>query len=312
MVFRTVAYPAKKFGGYSRVFLLLNPYLLIIIKLRLKNWFRPFEFSFDFASFDRVYPERGRGTPFGFAQGRQDRQDMAQDKKLMKSKPRKHRGKNTQGRRLFITFEGIEGCGKTTQINLLKRYLTLQGYDIVLTREPGGTAIGRKLKGILLSPENHQITPGAELLLYAADRSQHMEEIIRPALEEGKIILCDRFTDATIAYQGYARGIELKLIERLNRLATGGLKPNLTILLDCPVEVGLGRLSQRESSRWRGTSFKDRLEREGIDFHQRVRKGYLKIAEREPRRLKVVDAGREIEIVQAEIKGLVSRSLEKN
>jgi dTMP kinase len=231
-----------------------------------------------------------------------------QDKKLMKSK---HRSKNAQGRGLFITFDGIEGCGKTTQIKLLKRHLSLRGYNLLLTKEPGGTGIGCKIKSILLNPKNHQITPGAELLLYAADRSQHMEEV-RPALEEGKIILCDRFTDATIAYQGYARGIELKLIERLNRLATGGLKPNLTILLDCPVEVGLDRLSQRESSRWRATSSKDRLEGEGIDFHQRVREGYLKIAEKEPRRVKVVDAGREIEIVQAEIKGLVARVLEKN
>lgn len=223
----------------------------------------------------------------------------------MKRKPRKDKP-------LFITFEGIEGCGKTTQIKLLKRHLALQEYNILLTREPGGTGIGRELKRILLSPENHLITPAAELLLYAADRSQHIGELIRPALEEGKIILCDRFTDATIAYQGYARGIGLNLVRRLNRLATGGLKPNLTILLDCPVELGLGRISRRKSSPRRATSLKDRLEREGIDFHQRVRAGYLKIAEKEPRRVKVVDAGREIEIVQTEIKGLVSRFLEKN
>ncbi len=253
-----------------------------------------------------VVPYPPASKPSGLEAGAEPIGD--QDKKLMKSK---HRSKNTQGRGLFITFDGIEGCGKTTQIHLLKRYFTLQGYNILLTKEPGGTGIGCDIKSILLNPENHQITPGAELLLYAADRSQHMEEIIRPALEEGKIIFCDRFTDATIAYQGYARGIELKLIERLNRLATGGLKPNLTIILDCPVEVGLDRLSQRESSRWQATSFKDRLERESIDFHQRVREGYLKIAEKEPRRVKVVDAGREIEIVQTVIKGLIARVLEK-
>ncbi len=230
----------------------------------------------------------------------------------MKDKVRKHRSKAARGRRLFITFEGIEGCGKTTQIYLLKRYLTQQGYNLLSTKEPGGTGIGHEIKRILLSPDNHQITPGVELLLYAADRSQHIEEVIRPALEEGKVILCDRFTDATVAYQGYARGIELNLIDRLNRLATGGLKPNLTILLDCPVEVGLGRISRRNSSSGLQGSSKDRLEREGIDFHRRVREGYLKIAGREPRRVKVIDAGREVEIVQTEIKGLVARFLEKS
>ncbi len=147
----------------------------------------------------------------------------------------------------FITFEGIEGCGKTTQIKLLEQHLTEKGFKVLLTREPGGCPIADQIRAILLDAANSAMTPSAELLLYAAARSQHVEEVIKPALADDCIVLCDRFTDATVAYQGYGRGLDLDSIGYLNQLATSGLKPQLTILLDCPVEVGLKRALARIS-----------------------------------------------------------------
>jgi dTMP kinase len=146
---------------------------------------------------------------------------------------------------MFITFEGIEGCGKTTQARLLAEELLRRGRRVTLTREPGGCAIADKIRAILLDADNAALTPLTELLLYAAARSQHLNDTVRPALEAGNIVLCDRFTDATVAYQGYGRGIDQTLIERLNTLASSGLTPDLTILMDCPVDIGLGRALSR-------------------------------------------------------------------
>jgi dTMP kinase len=172
------------------------------------------------------------------------------------------------GRGLFVTFEGIEGCGKTTQARLLYRYLESQGTPCLLTKEPGGTARARALRRILLAPEATELSRAAELFLYLADRAQHVEEVIRPALREGRVVLCDRYSDATFAYQGGGRGHRLTLLAEMDRLATGGLYPDLTFLLDVPVEVGLGRARKRKGGQ-------DRIESESLRFHEKVRKAYL-------------------------------------
>jgi dTMP kinase len=188
---------------------------------------------------------------------------------------------------LFISFEGVEGSGKTTQIRRLKRYLTQKGIPCKVTREPGGSPIGEKVRKILLNPDYREMVPLSELLLYEAARSQHVKEVIGPFLKKGRVILCDRFSDATIAYQGYGRGVDLRLIKKLNRLSTQGIKPDVTFLLDCPSGVGLKRALLRNRS-LRGEK-EDRFEREKIQFHHRVRRGYLSIAKKEPHRVKVID-----------------------
>jgi len=187
---------------------------------------------------------------------------------------------------MFITFEGIEGCGKTTQIQrLAKRLISLQ-VPVVLTLEPGGTKTGKKIRGILLDSKNRDLSPLSELLLYAADRAQHVAEVIKPALDQGKWVLCDRFTDATVAYQGVARGLDMRLIRTLNARITQSIKPDLTFLLDCPVELGLARAIHRnETGKTKG---EDRFEREKKAFHRMVREGYLRLSRKEPRRVIVV------------------------
>jgi dTMP kinase len=187
----------------------------------------------------------------------------------------------------FITFEGIEGCGKTTQESLLAEALSDKGFPVVVTREPGGCAIAEQIRAILLDAENRALVPLAELLLYAAARAQHVEEIIRPALAADKIVICDRFTDATAAYQGYGRDLDIALIGDLNRLATGGITPDLTILLDCPEEVGLSRAMARINSRQGARE--ERFEQESLRFHRAVRDGYLRLAAAEPDRFAVMD-----------------------
>jgi dTMP kinase len=187
----------------------------------------------------------------------------------------------------FITFEGIEGCGKTTQVELLSRLLEGQGRPVLVTREPGGCAIADKIRAILLDADNHGLVPLAELFLYAAARAQHVEEIIKPALATGKVVICDRFTDATLAYQGYGRSLDLGLIRTLNRLAAGDSIPDMTILFDCPEEVGLkralARIQATEGAR------EERFEQESLRFHRAVREGYLQLAAADPERFVVLD-----------------------
>lgn len=203
-------------------------------------------------------------------------------------------------RGLFITFEGIEGSGKTTQIRILEDYLRLRGHATLLTREPGGTRIGEKIRKVLLNAEFKEMHPLTELLLYAAARSQHIHEVILPALEEGKIVLCDRFYDATFAYQGQARHIDENFLKEIHRLCAEDLKPDLTLLLDCPVEMGLKRIQERESE-VRGQTNLDRFEKEDFDFHEKVRQGYLKIAKAEPHRVKVIQVLDDVEAIHEKV-----------
>ncbi|HOW27504.1 MAG TPA: dTMP kinase [Elusimicrobiota bacterium] len=198
-------------------------------------------------------------------------------------------------RGVFITLEGPEGSGKSTQSVLLCDYLKKRGLSVVHTREPGGTSIAEAIRRVLLHPES-VIAPMTELLLYEASRSQHIAEIVRPALEHGKIVVCERYTDATVAYQGYGRRLPLTDIHSLNRIATGGLKPDLTLFLDVPVKTGLSkaRAMQKKLGRGRAGSKNnvsvagDRLERENIDFHLRVRRGYYTLTRQDPRRIKLI------------------------
>ena len=186
----------------------------------------------------------------------------------------------------FITFEGIEGCGKTTQINHLTTYLKKKQLPFLLTREPGGTAIGDRIRQILLSSENSRMEPATEFFLYVAARAQHISQVVLPALTDGKTVLCDRFADATIAYQGYGRGLTLEWIEEIHDRFLKGLKPNLTFLLDLPVEEGLRRAWKRMENQ---TVKEDRFEKEALAFHRRVREGYLVLARKEPNRIMVLD-----------------------
>ncbi len=204
---------------------------------------------------------------------------------------------------VFITFEGIEGSGKSTQIALLAEYVAGQGKAVTLTREPGGTKIGDQIRKILLDPANRALTPRAELLLYAAARAQHLEELVLPDLEAGKIVLCDRFSDATLAYQGYGRGLDVDMIHALDRAATAGLRPHLTILLDIDAAAGLARARGRNSSR--GLESEARFENEEIAFHERVRQGYLVLARAETGRIRVIDAARTPEKIQHDVRTIV-------
>lgn len=205
----------------------------------------------------------------------------------------------------FITFEGVEGCGKTTQLRLLKERLEAAGRQVTATREPGGCPIADQMRAILLDAENRAITPLAELLLYAAARAQHVQEVILPALARGEIVLCDRFTDATVAYQGHGRGLDLGTIAELNRLATGGLAPGLTLLIDCPVEVGLSRALARIEAA--SGAREERFELESVRFHERVREGYLELAGRFPERFLIVDGSGDV----ARTEGLVLEALNR-
>lgn len=208
---------------------------------------------------------------------------------------------------IFITFEGIEGTGKSTQIVLLANYLVARKRPVTLTREPGGTSIGDQVRRILLDPQNTNLAARAELLLYAAARVQHIEELIRPELAAGKIVLCDRFSDATLAYQGYGRSLEPDTILTLDRIATGGMKPDLTILLDIDPTAGLARARGRNSTR--GLETEARFENEDLAFHDRVRRGYLVLAEQEPDRFQVVDATPTPDEIQNRIRKIVDDML---
>lgn len=205
-----------------------------------------------------------------------------------------------------ITFEGVEGSGKSTQCRLLAEALRQAGHACVVSREPGGTPLGERIRELLLHAPGAAITSLAELFLYLADRAQHVEEVLRPALAAGRVVLCDRFTDSTLAYQGDGRGHDRELLRQLNHVAGKGLVPDLTLLLDLPVEVGLRRLAQRCTAASRAG---DRLEREELAFHERVRRGYLALAAAEPRRIAVIPAGGGIEEVRAEVLRLVQARL---
>jgi len=201
---------------------------------------------------------------------------------------------------MFISFEGIEGSGKTTQIQGVHDYLYQKGHDVVVTREPGGSNIGIQVRAILLDSKNKGLNPLAELLLYMADRAQHLEEIVKPGLSTGKIILCDRYYDATIAYQGYARALGVELITRLHKLAFDDYKPDMTFLLDLPPETGLER-AWRQIDNGQRTGTETRFEEEALDFHRKVREGYLTLAGLEPRRFKIIDASGTTDRVAKEI-----------
>ncbi len=190
----------------------------------------------------------------------------------------------------FITFEGIEACGKTTQVSLLYEYFINKGILAIKTREPGGTKTGLEIRKILLDTHDEYIPPIAEILLYESDRNIHVNNIIKPYLNKGYYVISDRFTDSTIAYQHYGRGLDLDLVLSLNRLATENIKPDITFLLDIPVEISLKRLK-----------YKDRIEKENIDFHNRVRKGFLDIAEKNKDRVIIIDGSLEVEKIHKKI-----------
>ncbi len=208
---------------------------------------------------------------------------------------------------MFITFEGIEGCGKTTQLEMLRDHLEWKGKRCVVVREPGGTELGERIRNILLVMEDDTegIEPWAELFLYSASRVQLVKNIIKPALEEGKVVLCDRFTDSTITYQGYGRGLDIDAIRCINRYSTFGIRPDVTILIDCPVETGLKRAWRRIKNS--EGSPEDRFERETVRFHEQVRRGYLELAQKEPERIKLVDGTREISVIHREICDIIDK-----
>ncbi len=197
---------------------------------------------------------------------------------------------------LFITFEGGDGCGKTTQINLLDKYLQDKGFKTLVTREPGAKGLGVKLREILLNYDG-EVSPTCESFLFLADRAQHVDCIIKPALKNGVIVLCDRHTDSTVAYQGYGRGLDLEQIHKLNNIATSGLKPDLTVVLDVDVETSMQRVGKE----------KDRMESAGVEFFKRVRNGFLEIAKQEPKRVKVINSSDSIENIHSQIVELFDR-----
>ncbi len=200
---------------------------------------------------------------------------------------------------IFISFEGPDGAGKTTQMKMLGERLEGMGRAVLYTREPGGTLISEKIRNLLLDPSHAEMVDRTEALLYAASRAQHVEELIRPALAAGKVVLCDRFTDSTIAYQGFGRGIDIDFLDQLNRMATAGVMPNITIILDIDPEQGMGRISEKRIPSSGGG--KDRIEQENMGFHERVRDGFLRLAELEPDRCRVVNAGRNRDTVHEEV-----------
>ena len=190
----------------------------------------------------------------------------------------------------FITFEGADGCGKTTQLELLANYLKEKNKEVIITREPGARGLGERIRDILLNCDG-EVSDRCESFLFLADRAQHIDIIVNPAVEDGKIVLCDRHIDSSVAYQGYGRGLDIEQIDRLNMIATNGKRPDLTLVFDIDAETSMKRV---------GTE-KDRMESAGIDFFNRVRKGYLELANQEPERIRVLDATKSIEEIHNEV-----------
>jgi dTMP kinase len=209
---------------------------------------------------------------------------------------------------MFISLEGIEGSGKSTQLDNIRLFLEKRGHDVLVTREPGGTDIGKNIRAILLNPGNRQIDPLTELFLYEADRVEHVRKIIAPALAAGRTVLCDRFYDATVVYQGYARGLDLELIRRIHGVILGPLKPNMTILLDVSPDIGLAR-AWAEIEIGGRTGDESRFEEEALAFHEKIRAGYQDIARSEPERFCVVDASHDSLTVQNAILACLERAL---
>ncbi|HNW26253.1 MAG TPA: dTMP kinase [Candidatus Gastranaerophilaceae bacterium] len=199
---------------------------------------------------------------------------------------------------LFITFEGADGCGKTTQMNLLHEYLILKGYDVVLTREPGGKGLGERIREILLNYEG-EVSSQAEAFLFLADRAQNIDVIVKPAVDAGKIVLCDRHIDSTIAYQGYGRGVNLERLKMLNDIATNKFMPDLTYVFDIDVETSQSRVGKN----------KDRMESAGVEFFEKVKKGYLELAKKEPERVKVINSANTIENIFAQVKEIFEKTI---
>lgn len=207
---------------------------------------------------------------------------------------------------MFITFEGIEGCGKSTQAKLLAEYLESRGLKVLITREPGGTPISEAIRGILLSNDFKEMHPFTEVFLYLASRAQHVYELIKPSLRQGVIVISDRFFDSTLVYQGYVREIDLEFIETMNRFATGNLMPDITFLLDVDPTEGLRRARLRNEQELRE---EDRLEKEAIEFHEEVRKGYMDLVRKFPDRIYVIKSDRDMLEVQEEIRRIVDREI---
>ena len=206
---------------------------------------------------------------------------------------------------IFITFEGIDGSGKSTQLRLLSSFLRLNGCDALITREPGGTPLGLRLRAALLD-SHEQVDPLTELLVFAADRAQHVRRFLRPALESGRVVISDRYADATVAYQGAGRGFSPDLIKQIVQLATEGLKPDLTLLFDLPVSECTRRTGRRSTDKQKA----DRLDSEDIEFHTRVRDAYLRMAANEPDRFRVVDSSGPVEETHARVKEILVPFLE--
>ena len=202
---------------------------------------------------------------------------------------------------LFITFEGADGCGKTTQMQLLAEYLKKNRYDVVLTREPGAKGLGEKIREILLNYDG-EVSDRCESFLFLADRAQNIDVIVTPAVNEGKIVLCDRHIDSTVAYQGYGRGLDIERINMLNSIATDNKLPDLTFVFDIDTEVAMKRVGND----------KDRMESVGKEFHKRVRQGYLKLAEKEPERIKLLDASKSIDDIHKDVAGIIEDILNIN
>ncbi|GBD38928.1 Thymidylate kinase [bacterium HR37] len=204
---------------------------------------------------------------------------------------------------MFITFEGIEGSGKTTQAQLLRDFLVNKGYRVTFTREPGWGILGRLIRRMLLEERDLELDPVAELCLFCADRAQHVKELLRPRLKAGDIVICDRFVDSTVVYQGYGRGLDIELVKKVANASTLGLKPDITLLLNLPVRIALSRIRNRESM--------TKFEEEPLEFHERIRQGYLFIAQKEPDRIKVINAARGVDQIREEITDIVLTRLSR-